>query len=398
MDDGRQLGSTFIDEDLDFDTLLEDDDFQVEQPRRASIPGMGATKPVKRYRPTRLRVTPNWSRIAVAVLVGAVVLFVFGWGVKAWLDHRTASAYKSYMTKVDDLVNKSDAQGEEVVTLLATPSGADRAQFVSRLEKIQTRANGLVKDAEGLDAPDGMLPANEWLVTVMQYRSNGVGALRRAMAGALVAKNRTEAAETVAAANQRFLASDVIYADSFSRVVREQLRKDGVTGVSVPTSQFVSDPEFGSVDEMKLALDRLTTGLKTKPGETPEPINDGKVHGGQLGQVTVSPSGETLSTSGVTEIAGSSDLAFEVPFENQGEVQATQIPVVVKISGDNTDPVEYSATIDSVDPGEVGSVRVPIEEVQVFGEQLEVTITAGPIPGEQNVDNNSASYQVMFRL
>jgi hypothetical protein len=302
------------------------------------------------------------------------------------------------MQQVDELVTKSDAQGEEVVTLLATPSGADRAQFVSRLEKIQTRSRGLVNDAEALNAPDGMAPANEWLVTVMQYRANGVGALRRSMAGALVAKNRTEAAETVAAANQRFIASDVIYADSFSTVVRTQLRKDGVTGVSVPTSVFVTDPEFGSTDAMKLALDRLTTGLKTKPGERPEPINDGKVHGGQLGQVTVSPSGETLSTSGVTEIAGSSDLAFEVPFQNQGEVQATQIPVVVKISGDNTDPVEYSATIDSVDPGEVGSVRVPIEEVQVFGEQLEVTVTAGPIPGEQTVDNNSASYQVMFRL
>jgi hypothetical protein len=120
MDDGRQNSSTFIDEDIDFDTLLEDDDFQAEQPRRASIPGMSSTKPVKRYRPTRLRVTPNWSRIAVAVLVGAVVLFVLGWGVKAWLDHRTASAYKDYMQQVDELVNRSDAQGEEVVTLLAT--------------------------------------------------------------------------------------------------------------------------------------------------------------------------------------------------------------------------------------------------------------------------------------
>jgi hypothetical protein len=399
MDDARQAGSTFIDEDLDFDTLLEDDDFQEVSGRTSAIPGVGgSTKAPKRYSPIRLRVTPNWSRIAVAVLVAAVLLFVFGYGIKAWLDHRTANAYKDYLGQVSEIVNRSDAQGQEVSNLLAQPSGADRAQFVARLEKLEARSKALVKDAEAIDAPDGMALADEWLVTTLQYRANGMSALSRAMSNALVAKDREEAAATVAAANERFVASDVIYDDSFTTAARAALRADDVTGVTIPDSQMVDDPEFTSPDAMKLMLDRLRTGIKLTPGQKPEPINDGKIRGGQLGAVTVAPSGETLSTSGTTEIAGSDDLAFEVPFENQGEVQATQVPVVVRISGENVDPVELSGVIDTVDPGQIASVRVPVDEVPIFGEELEVTVTAGPVPGEEVVDNNSATYSVMFRL
>lgn len=395
MDDRTRTGTSFIDEDLDFDSLLEDSEPHGGEEAGGRAAGARAKGP---YKPPRLRNTPNWSRIATAGAVAAVFLFVVGFGIKSYLDHRATEQYRTYFAQVSEVTDQSSAQGKELQNLLAQPSGSDRAQLIARVEKLSARAGKLVIEAKGIDAPDPVAGESQWLVTTLEYRRNGLASLQRALTGALGSRNASGSAAAVAQANARLLASDVIYSDSYVANARKVLATEGVTGVTVPESRFVTDPEFTSLKGVQLMLERLTSGglgVATKKGKK---VNDGKVHGGQLGAVTVSPSGQTLTAGTTTEVAGSDDLSFEVTFQNQGEVQETLVPVVIRISGENSEPQELKGTIDSVDPGGVGSVSVPMKQLPDFGQTVKVTVTVGPVPGEKTTDNNSAAFDVLFKL
>lgn len=401
MDGNRHSGS-YIDDDLDFDLLLEDDDMDAadgpahrgatDSTPRVGGSGGGGTGG------TRLRVTPDWGRIATVGGVAVVVLFVVAFAVNAVLDHRKASSFRDYFAATGEVFEQSDAQGEELTGLLAQPSGADRGQLVARLERMQGRSERLVKDVQAIDAPEQLGRTHEWAITVLTYRANCVDALRRAMTSALSAKDRTAAATGVADANRRCDASDVVHQDSFVGSARTVLSREKITDVRVPESDFVQDSEFTSPKAIGLMLERLSTASKTTPTGEVEVPNDGKTRGGELQSVMMVPSGQQLSATALTEVAGSDDLAFEVTFLNQGEVQATQVPVTVELRGDNTEPIELTGVIEQVNPGESGSVRIDMGEVPTFGDVLTVSVTAGPVPGEKNASNNSATFQVLFKL
>jgi hypothetical protein len=112
----------------------------------------------------------------------------------------------------------------------------------------------------------------------------------------------------------------------------------------------------------------------------------------------VDPTGQTLDPSGVTDIKGGDNVAFEVPFMNQGEVQLTQVPVKITLRGADSDPMTLTGIIESVDPGQTATAKVPLDEIPNFGEVLDMDVLVGPIPGEKTADNNRGSFQLQFSL
>ena len=114
--------------------------------------------------------------------------------------------------------------------------------------------------------------------------------------------------------------------------------------------------------------------------------------------MTVSPSGQTLSQTSLTEIKGGADVVFDVPFTNQGEVQLTDVPVTVTMRSDTGEPIELNGTIDVVDPGQTGTAKVALSATPDFGVPMTMDVLVGPIPGEKTTDNNRATFQVQFAL
>lgn len=406
MDDRHTSFTSYADDVDEFDLLLADDDDDIatspggESVRHHTAPkssGRRSRRPVVRS----TGAGPDWGRIATAAFVVAVTLFVVGFAVKSYMNHRTQARYESYMQDVSGITSQSTAQGEELRSLLQDTSGIDRAQLVARLEKLEHRAADLVTRAKQLNAPDKMVGPQRWLIASLEYRQNGLREQRQALVAALAAKNQSAAATSVANANARLLASDVIYGDSWAGEARHVLSAEKISGVSVPDSKFVLDPEFTSPKAMQLLLTRLSTlseGAKGAKGAKTVVPNDGKTRGGALGTVVVGPSGQVLTTTALNEIAGGDGLTFDVSFTNQGEVQATQVPVLVTLRGDASDPIQLTGTIDQVDPGETATVKVPLSELPTFGEVLTMTVKVGPIPGEKVVDNNAATFKVQFQL
>lgn len=400
MDDTRS-GSTYTDDDIDFDLVL-DDDFDIDEPSSdAAAPRRSRKRGSNHgYRPMRMRTAPNWSRIAAAAFIAGVFLLLIGFGVSSWMDHRKQAAFQQYFDSVTEITSQSNSEGQELDGLLAQNGGVDRTQLVARLAKLEQRAAALVRDANEVSVPDALSEQQASFVTVLEYRRAGFESLRKGMTGALVASNQDDAAAGLADAMARLLAADVVYADSYVAPARTVLTKQDISGISIPESALVKQRDAVAPKGMKLILERLRSGrvaAKNKRGKVQQ-LNDGKVHGGELANVTITPSGQELAVGGITEISGSDQLGFEVSFTNQGEVQETRIPVTITLSSDSSDNVVLTGEIESVDPGQTGSVRIPVPEVPNFGTTFTMKVQAGPVPGEKTIGNNAASYKVTFKL
>ncbi len=401
MDDttaGTGSSTTWIDEDLDFDLDL---DLGEDEPDHDGASGSRRMRMPRRkaggYRPVRMRSTPNWTRIAAAGFIAAVVLALLVLSISAFVGHRRESAWKSYFSNVREVVNQSNTQGDELQVLLTQPTGADRAQLVGRVDRLARRSDQLVAQAKGIESPEELTGAHEWLVTTLVYRRNGLHALEKSMTAALGMKDKKAAAALIADANQRLVASDVIFADSWAASARKILSREQIEGIKVPESEFVKDPELGSPKAMQLMLDRIAT-VGSTAAKNGKKVKVKGVQGTSLGSVSVSPAGTVLSATGINEIAGSDDLAFEVVVENGGESQQTRIPVTVTLRGDNTDTQKLTAYIEKVDPGQSASVTIPMDEIPTFGEVLTAKVAVSPVAGEKLTTNNNGTYEVLFKL
>ncbi|MCW2955592.1 MAG: hypothetical protein JWO69_461 [Thermoleophilia bacterium] len=406
MDDSRRSGTSFADDLNEFDNLLDD---EVTPPARSGRTGrMPVARPAADgdegdagTRRSRLRISPDWNRIAAALFVGAIVLLVLWFAVSSILDARRNGAYEEYFGEVRDLATQSASQGAELDQILTDPNFGDRSQRIAGIEQLSKRAAKLSQTATELETPDQLVGAHDWLQTSLAYRAHGIDGVQRALTASIDSKDADASAKQVASAMSRLVASDVVWADSFDTAAKDVLDADEVQDVQVPGSVTVKDFDSVSITGIKQMMTRLkTSGTKAEGVKTVAAPKDGKIRGGALegGRVTVAPSGQTLTLNGLTEIKGGDNVEFEVPFTNQGEVQLTDVPVELVLRGDDSDPITLSGVIERVDPGQTETVKVPLGQIPDFASLLEMDISVGPIAGEKTTDNNRASYQVQFVL
>ncbi|MCW2955920.1 MAG: hypothetical protein JWO69_789 [Thermoleophilia bacterium] len=404
MDDRSRSTTSFADDLNEFDHLLEED-----EPARPARTGRTGRIPVTRAGGSdaapagrkSLRITPDWNRIAAVLILAVFAVLIVWFVVSSIRDSRRNGAYKEYFGSVREIATQSTAQGAELDTILTDPNVGDRSQRIAGIEQIATRAEKLATDARDLDVPEQMADAQRWLETSLAYRAHGIDGVQRALTASIDSKDADASAEQIASALSRLVASDVVWADSFTTASKDVLDADEVRDVAVPESVTVKDFDAVSISGIKQMMTRLKTSGKLVEGEKTAAVPpDGKTRGGALegGRITVTPSGQTLAINALTELEGGDNIEFEVPFTNQGEVQLTDVPVQVVLRSEDSEPIELTAVIDRVDPGQTATAKVPMGEIPTFGELLDMDVLVGPIPGEKTTDNNRASYQVQFTL
>src|SRR5205814_4381457 len=103
----------------------------------------------------------------------------------------------------------------------------------------------------------------------------------------------------------------------------QELKDRTITGVVIPTSKFLSNPDVVSAHSFSIVVQNLS-GAST--GGTPTGL-----HGSALVGVHVSPQGSDLTTSSATTIKVSADLSFVVSVQDSGDFPETNVPVFLKI-------------------------------------------------------------------
>jgi hypothetical protein len=377
-------------DDIEFD-FFDEPETREDQPRRRAPrrSGEGGGPPRRPMRPPAgftplLRLA---GLIAFAILI--VVLLVL-W-VQSCQGASKRNAYRSYMDKVTAIGQSSEQTGKEFNDLLTTPS-LKEADLESKLTSFAQQEQQNEAQAKTLTPPGPLRVAHSHLIEALQLRVSGLRGLAdafRTTAGEKADQAAT-AGQLLTTQAERLVASDVVWDDLFTAPAIDVLRKEGIGGVAVPRSHFLSNPDLISLSSSTRIWQRLR-GATT--GGTP-----GGLHGTQLISVKALPQGQTLSPSPTENtVTASTDLAFQVTVQDSGDSQEVSIPVTLTIQRSPQNIVK-KATIDLINPGESKTVVFRNLGQPPFGVKTTIKVDVQPVPGEKNTGNNSAEYPVVFSL
>jgi hypothetical protein len=327
-------------------------------------------------------------RRTIALVGGVIVLILFVVLVRGCLDTRKENAIKNYANDSAELVRASKLEGDSLFKLLQGEGGTDQAtSIINSLNAYRVDSSELVDRANRLDVPGDLSDAQRELVEVLELRRDGFADITDALRVALGDQDRREGSDDVAKQMQVFLASDIVDTQRFRRELFDVLREEGLSAPQLPRTGFVPDIEWLQPDFVADQINALRTGTGGGGDAAPG------LHGNGVAGVTLG--GVALTPGGSASVQLSGDLAFEIQVQNQGENTENDVTVRVTV-GDGGDADTREETIDTIAPGEIQTVTIPLDKTPPTGQNVPVKVEVEPVPGEQKTDNNVLECQVIF--
>ena len=300
-----------------------------------------------------------------------------------------AEPYRDYMQPLRQLAQDSEQVGRELNVALTTP-GIEQDELQQQLQGLAQQQQQGVTQARELEPPARLRAQHQRAVEALELRVSGLRRLEDTFRQTPPNANPAEAGADLAAQVQRLLASDIVWEDLFYAPTIATLRAEDIQGVNVPHSRFLQNSNFATQRGMQPIWRRIQ-GAAT--GGTP-----GGLHGNGINSVTARPDGTTLQEGTDNTVTATADLAFEVVIENSGDSQEVQVVVRLMIQ-QSPSPITKTQTIRVIDAKETRTLRFGnLGQIVQFGEPTTVRVEVEPVPGEENTENNSRSFPVIFTL
>ena len=322
----------------------------------------------------------------VALAIFVVILLVF-WIQSCRSESRT-NAYRGYMEEMTAVARASEEIAVGLNEQLTTP-GTRQADLVQAVQGLTDSQEQVVNSAEDVDPPGPLRAAHESAIEALQFRVSGLNGLATAFQQTTGSRDAAETGALLSAQAERLVASDVLWDDLFKDPAREELNRQGISGVAVPDSNFVRTPDLASQRSMVQLVQRLQAAAS---GGTPTGI-----HGNGIVSTTVLPAGDQLTTGTETVVEASSDLAFRVAVQNSGDSQEVGVRVTLTIPK-NPQPIVQTKTIQVINSGETKNVSFENLGAPPLGPTTRVRVEVASVPGEANTRNNTAEYPIVFSL
>jgi hypothetical protein len=184
---------------------------------------------------------------------------------------------------------------------------------------------------------------------------------------------------------QAFLTSDVIYSRRVLPGLEEPLREEQVRDeVDLSRSAFLPDIDWLRDSVVAERIAGIRGGEAAAPG----------LHGTALGNVTAA--GQTLTPGTPVELTAADDLTFTIQVQNGGESVERDVVVRMAVSG-GPKPIEQEEAIREIAAGATQTVSLPLPEPPPKDKQVQVRVTVEAVPGEEQTDNNEATFPVTFK-
>ncbi len=385
--------STYDDDRIEFDFFDEPETEEAPRTRRRPrLERRGGGGPRRTGPPLK----PPTGIVPLARLVGLiaiaiVIVVAFVFWVGACQGKSKHDEYASYAASVRTLAASSNALGRTFQTKFTSTS--KQSDFEALLQQYAQQEQQEYDQAQQIRPPGPLRAIHQRLVDALELRAKGFAALGNALAqwNSKNAASTSSTTEALATQGALLSASDVDWEQLYRIPATQELKTVGVTGVVIPKSAIVPNGDLVSARSFGLLLSRLT-GAST--GGTP-----GGKHGDALVSVVAKPGGTALSTTTATTVKVSADLSFVATVEDSGSSQETGVVVHLTITAGSS-TIKRTQTIQLIQPGQqqtvtFGNFNLP---TAAFGNRASVKVDVAPVPGEQNVSNNTATYTVFFTL
>jgi outer membrane murein-binding lipoprotein Lpp len=376
------------DTDIEFDFFDEPE--TEEAPERVRLPrrpaGPGGPRGPRRVR-TPAGFVPM-MRLAglVAFLIFAVIVLVFL--VRGCAASGKQASYKQYMDKAQVLASNSDHIGTQLNAAL-TATGIKAATLEAKIRGLAAQEQQLVDQAKGITPPGPLRSEHEHLIEVLQLRQAGLSRFADALAQTANSHDATQAGQVLAAQARLLVASDVNWDFYFRDASKTVLQQQNVTGVNVPDSHTVANPDLASSQAMATVWQRLH-GAAT--GGSP-----GGNHGSALVSTSALPGSKRLDPSVLNTVTASTSLAFQAAVQDSGSFQEFDVKVTLTIERNGKAIITRTQTIPIINAGETKNVTFGTLSPPI-GVETTVKVDIQPVPGERTTSNNSGTYKVIFSL
>lgn len=329
-------------------------------------------------------------RRLVLFAAGAIILMILILMVKSCADNRRRDALRTYNNAVGQIAQSSDERvSRELFTLLSGSAGAPDA--VTRANRIRQLADDDAARARKLDVPDEMTNAQRNLELVLNLRAGGVRQIAADLGTSQTqGRDAVAAIKRIAGQMQAFLASDVVYSQRVQPLIQQALDNGGLQGTRARGSQFL--PALGWLDFAQ-AAERINPdagGAGTTPTGQARPGR----HGHGLLSTTIG--GTTLTPDGDAKVTVTPGMALTVKFANQGEWDEANVKVTAKVEPATGASYTLTKVVPQTKKGEEATATLPFTRQPANGSTAKITVTIAKVPGEVNIENNTASYNVFF--
>jgi CARDB protein len=326
-------------------------------------------------------------RRTIALVGGLIVLILLVLLVRSCFNARKENAIKNYSNDSAELLHVSKTEGDGLFALLQGQGGADRATaIINQLNGYRSESATLVDRANKLNPPGELSDAQRELLTVLELRRDAFAKVTDALRVGLGDANRREGTTDVAKQMQVFLASDVIDTLRYRRDLFQVLNDHNLSAPALPKNGFVPDIQWLQPNYVADQVNALRTG---SGGGTATPgLHGNGIAGATLGGVAL-PSGSGAS------VRLSGNLSFEIQVQNQGNNTENDVTVSVTV-GDGSNADTREKTINTIAPGEIQTVTIPLDKQPPTGQNVPIKVTVKAVPGEQKTDNNTLQSSVIF--
>lgn len=339
-------------------------------------------------------------RRIVAVVVGAILLFVLFFIVRACNDTRHDNALKDYNRQVAGIATSSRQTGESLFKALDGAGSTSPQDLYQQIIAMKSSADGALKQAQDLSVPGDMTDAQQSLLISLELRRDALAAIAEKIRPALGDEGEAadQAITDIAAQNRAFDASDILWTARVNPFIKDALDTAGIGKQTIEPSEFMPNISWVSPTFVASRLGKqLSTGGEDGNGNTrsDEPTGPG-LHGSGLdgtsyGSVNLQPG----NPNRMTYTAGQ---PFTVSFTNQGENDEFNIKVSLKIartSGEGS-TITLQKTVPRIAQGEKVTVELPLNKEPPIGAALNISVNVAAVPGEEKTDNNKSSYPAIF--
>lgn len=322
-------------------------------------------------------------RVAAGIAVVLVIVIIIA--IAGAAKGGESSSLEEYRRQLHSIGQESE-QGisKSFFAALEGATGREQIKTSTKLDSARQNAEKLAERAEGLSVPGSMAEAQRNVVLSLRLRSEGVAKIASLMESAASGKLESVSGQ-IAGDMQNLLASDVVWSQRVVPLADEALKAGGVGGAKVSGSRFL--PDLGWL-ESSTAVSRIGGSGSTENGTLAA-----GTHGDAL--VGVSVGGAALEAQpAVNHISEGANPTFTVSVEDSGESTETGVKVTVTVlaGGKST---SASHTIDKIEAGKTLNVAIPVTGVET-GVEAKVEAKVGKVPGEENLENNEATYLAIF--
>jgi hypothetical protein len=376
------------DTDIEFDFFdepeTEEAPERIRVPRRPAGPG-GPTGPRRVRTPAGFVPMLRLAGLVAFLIFAVIILVLIARGCASSSKH---SSYVNYMDKARNLARDSTRIGSQLNAAL-TGTGIKETELEAKIRGLASQQQQLVDQARAITPPGPLHTEHDHLIEVLQLRQAGLSRLADALGQTATAHDATQSGQVLAAQARLLVASDVDWDFYFRDASRTVLQQQNVTGVNVPDSHVIGNPDLASTQAMASVWQRIH-GAAT--GGTP-----GGNHGSALVSVTALPDNKKLDPGIVNIVTTSADLGFRVGVQDSGDFQEFDVKVTLTIAK-TPKPITKSKTIDIINAGETKYVTFTDFSAPPFGTPTTLKVDIQPVPGERTTSNNSAEYRVTFSL